>query len=540
LWSVVPQRSKGRLNVRRNNALSVSVNLVAAFVVCGRLDQSNVAGQRAQQTANTTSAPVYVGWPLPASGRAYGAIDGKRLWQYVREQSDIAERYRDQGHPQFWGRIAGTSGDVEDAQWLLKKYQQIGLTDTHSQTVAFFHPQWAPESWEVTATAGGKTITLTSAQPPYGAVATDGKVLDLPAVHVGLGSDADFAGRDVRGKAVLYIRTQFTYNIAADVLKRAEDRGAAAVFVTDLRGGNYSVQAYRSNATVPAFNLGTEDGLAVRDLIAKAPSGDPPHIKMRLDAKWVSGQKSFLVWGTLPGATSETIYVIAHRDGWFDAAGDNASGVASLLGLAEYFAKVPQTQRRRTMIFIGTDGHHQIAPGGYGREWLAANREKFFSKTALMFNAEHPSEVLTHGGATSGWTETIIPPAWYAGGSSRPQLTKIALDAFHEFGLPVWAQPSQTPPGGDLGPFVGFLPGVVVQSNDFMYMHTTGDTPDNVAWSGLEAATRAYARIVDEVNKLPLADFQRAPEPYRPRIELADCAAWIKDSSANCSPKTHQ
>jgi len=526
--------------MHRVTALLIPAGVIAAWVVWGQYHQASAAGQRPQPPTPSAAAPVYVGWPLPATGKAYGSIDGKHLWQYVRDQAAIAERFRDQGHPQFWGRIAGTSGDVEDVQWLLEKYQQIGLTDTHSQTVAFFHPQWAPEAWEVTATAAGKTLKLTSAQPPYGAVSTDGKVLDLPAVYVGLGSDADFAGRDVRGKAVLYVRTQFTYNVAADVLKRAEDRGAAAVFVTDLRGGNYSVQAYRSTATVPAFNLGTEDGLALRDLMAKSPSGDPPHIRIRVDAKWVAGQKSFLVWGTLPGATDETIYVIAHRDGWFDAAGDNASGVATMLGLAEYFAKVPQSRRRRTMIFIGTDGHHQISPGGYGREWLAANRERFFAKTALMINAEHPAEVLTHG-ATAGWTETIVPNQWYAGGAARPQLAKIAADAFHEFGLFVWAEPSPTPPGGDVGPFVGFLPGLVAQSNDFMYMHTTGDTPENVAWSGLEAATRAYAKIVDEVNTLPLGDLQRPPDgPYRPRIDLSDCAAWLHDSSAACTPKTAQ
>ena len=131
----------------------------------------------------------------------------------------------------------------------------------------------------------------------------------------------------------------------------------------------------------------------------------------------------YLVWGTLPGQTDETIYVIAHRDGWFEAAGDNASGVASMLGLAEYFAKLPKSQRRRTMIFIGMDGHHNIKPGGFGREWLVANRDKFFSKTALMINAEHPAEVLSHGGA-AGWTTTAIPLEWYAGGSSRPQLRK--------------------------------------------------------------------------------------------------------------------
>ena len=95
------------------------------------------------------------------------------------------------------------------------------------------------------------------------------------------------------------------------------------------------------------------------------------------------------------------------------------------------------------MIFIGTDGHRQNSPGGYGREWLAANREKFFAKTALLINAEHPGEVLTRG-ETSGWTESVIPNQWYAGGESRPQLAKIAADAFHEFGVPIWPQPSES------------------------------------------------------------------------------------------------
>jgi hypothetical protein len=31
-------------------------------------------------------------------------------------------------------------------------------------------------------------------------------------------------------------------------------------------------------------------------------------------------------------------------------------------------------------------------------------------------------------------------------------------------------------------------------------------------WTGLEASTRAYARIIDEVNKLPLISLQRPPE----------------------------
>jgi hypothetical protein len=34
-----------------------------------------------------------------------------------------------------------------------------------------------------------------------------------------------------------------------------------------------------------------------------------------------------------------------------------------------------------------------------------------------------------------------------------------------------------------------------------------------VPWTGLEATTHAYAKIIDEVNWLPLSDLQRLEEP---------------------------
>ena len=59
--------------------------------------------------------------------------------------------------------------------------------------------------------------------------------------------------------------------------------------------------------------------------------------------------------------------------------------------------------------------------------------------------------------------------------------------------------------------------GVVAQSNDFVNMHTTADTPDNVPWTGLEAATRAYAKIIDDVNKTP-PEGSAAASPARPTV----------------------
>ena len=43
------------------------------------------------------------------------------------------------------------------------------------------------------------------------------------------------------------------------------------------------------------------------------------------------------------------------------------------------------------------------------------------------------------------------------------------------------------------------------------------ETPETVPWTGLEASTRAYACIIDEVNKLPLTALQRPEEPVPPR-----------------------
>src|SRR5207248_8211949 len=64
-------------------------------------------------------------------------------------------------------------------------------------------PQWMPQSWDVSAASGAKTVKLATAQPGNRQPSTPAGGLDLDAVWVGLGNAADFAGRDVRGKAVV-------------------------------------------------------------------------------------------------------------------------------------------------------------------------------------------------------------------------------------------------------------------------------------------------------------------------------------------------
>jgi hypothetical protein len=359
-------------------------------------------------------------------------------------------------------------------------------------------------------------LKLDAAQPVYGTPATPAGGLDVEAVWVGTGAEADYIGRNVRGKAVFMARGPQTNP------GLAQDRGAVALIDMNALPGNIKNQVYPIGTNIPSFMLGMNDGIAIRDLIGQAGS-DAARVKIRLDASLASGMKTTTVWGTLPGATDETIYVLAHRDGWFEGASDNASGVATMVGLAEYFAKIPRAQRRRTMVFLGSSGHHNSADttgfatsrSNMSGTWLFENRDMLFAKTALFINCEHTSTLLTFvqqvGAGRIRRVNTSTGLQWYAGGPSRPKLQDISVKAFKDFGVATYAEPQRAAPNGEAGGLWPYVP--VVQGSDYnTYFHTDADTAETVPWTGLESTTRAYAKIIDGVNRLDLKDLQRAPE----------------------------
>jgi Peptidase family M28 len=453
---------------------------------------------------------AYLEWNLAPGDQKYASIDGHHLKQYVMEQTAISHRYRDAGH-QFWGRIIGTEADAEDARWLLDKFRAAGLSDVHLQSFDL-PPQWMPQSWAVTASGGGMALQLPAAQPAYLTPGTSPAGLDLEAVYAGLGSEADFRGRDVRGKAVLLFsmpQPDSLWNSAASegAFERAEAKGAAAILEVIAAPGNFRMQLYPKGNNVPIFSIGDDDGNALRDLIAEMPAGQAPRVNIRLDVQRVPGMKTATVWGALPGTSDETIYVVAHRDGWFEGANDNASGVATLIGLAEYFGRIPEQQRRRTIVFLGTSGHHNGAAASGG--WLAEHKE-LFAKTALMINCEHTAgvqaylrgPVIREANQTDGFT-------WYVGGSDT--LAKIVTGAYRDFGVATYAHPERNA-GGEMGPFFKFAPSIQVLQGG-IFFHSDQDTADKVTRTGLAAITRAYAKIIDAVNKVDRKDLVPSDEP---------------------------
>ena len=296
-----------------------------------------------------------------------------------------------------------------------------------------------------------------------------------------------FAGRDVKGKAVFIFSMLGAPNEGA--VRRADEKGAAAVFEVNMLPGNARYQAYPARTTGPAFTVGHDDGTAARDLIATAPAGQAAHVKVKLAVDRVPNLKTALVWGTLPGATDETIYIMAHRDGWFDASGDNAGGVASMLGLAEHYGKIPQAQRKRTMIFIGLDGHHNSGEGPPSETSGLPTTGKLFAKTALAINVEHPSTIQTqsrpryYNANEIAWGNTFMPQQWYAGGPQRPELQKIAAERVQAVRRDDGSLSESDSPG-QRHELVLPLPAGIDTGEYHHYFHTDRETPQTVPWTG--------------------------------------------------------
>lgn len=491
----------------------------AVAVVCGAWIQG--AGTASAQT-EPLGPPVYVledsylRWPLPAEDRAYAAIEGARIKLYMNELIAISRRSRSRDEL-FWGRIAGTQSDRETQEWLVAKFRALGLEDVRLQPFDM-PPHWNPTSWDISVTSAGKTTPLKTARPVMWAAAAPAGGLELEPVWVGLGTAADFLGRDVRGKAVLIHSTptpgmRSHSAVWNGAMRRAEANGAAAVVLVFGMPGNVSSQLIaNAGLKVPLFSIGLGDGTVVRELLEK---GEQPTIRLQLQVEMATGRRTTSVWGVLPGATDEDIVLIAHTDGYYDGALDNASGVAAMVALAEYFSKIPAAKRRRTLKFVGVPAHHtgQGAPpnlpqpvGSPGTRWMHDNRGTFFSKTALIINCEHLSQTQTYlSAAGMVRSNTVSARRWFVSGSDR--FKQLVVEIFDRYGVATYEFPERTP-GGELSRVYADAPSVHVI--DHIFYHTDMDVADLVPASGLESVTRAYATLIDEVNRIDRMDLLAA------------------------------
>jgi Peptidase family M28/PA domain len=501
------------------------MRLVAKTIAAAAVAAALLAPAHAQRGGGERSGPAqpplwltdeeYLRWPLPPGAAAYAKLDAHRIKGYINEITAISRKSRDDGN-QYWGRITGTPYDAMTTDWIAAQFRRIGLEQVRTQQFSNLPPQWFPTSWEVVATAAGRKLPLKTAFPIYHSVGT--KAVDLEPLWAGLGLPADFMGRDVKGKAVIVygIPTPGGRSDSAltnGSIRRAEEAGAAAVFIILGLPGNVTNQptgGAEDPAKIPVMMLGSEDGAAVREMIERR---EAPALRVRLNVEIRSGLSTASVWGTLPGMTDENIAVMAHTDSFFEGAMDNASGIGTLIELADFYAHRPKSERRRTMVFFTSSAHHSPSGEDAGLRWIHNNMQAMFAKTALIVNCEHTSQVQTYLiGNSLVASNTVSARRWFVGGSDR--LKAIVANSFKTFGVSIYSRP-EARPGGELG--VVFTDAPSFHIIDHAFYHTDLDTAAIVPEAGLEAAVRAFAKIIDDVNHVDLDELRAPRRSNEPR-----------------------
>ena len=463
----------------------------------------NALGQPLLDPAGHVRDDAMLHAPLPASEAKYADLDGRHMRDILADFIAISHRNRDAGDV-FWGRNVGTSGHAEAQDWTEAFFKKNGLQKIHRQPFDL-RPQWiASKGWEVSFSSGGRGYAFKSARPAQGMASTPANGLTLDLVWAGTGTAADFAGRDVKGKAVLIqdiltpgVLNRWINNEGA--VQRAIEKGAAAVGIIYGVADNFAL--WEGARTGPGFNVGFEDGKVLRELLGKE---QPVKVTIKLNSEMKSGLKTASVLGTLPGTTDEEVIIMAHLDGFFDGAIDNGSGVAVMMGLLEHFAKVPAAQRRRNIRFMGSAGHH----GGPGAGWLHDSRETELAKTVLMINLEHVAAVRTkYWGSKLRMTTAVSPMRWWVYGSKN--LLDLTLTSLSRFNVGITAD-MDNGASGEMGSVARDAPSIQVITSPEP-KHTEQDGIEWVPSSGLEQVARAYARIIDEVNKLDRSQIVPAP-----------------------------
>ena len=448
-------------------------------------------------------------------GDPHAGIRGSDIHAHLSDIVAITEDNRPPGE-KFWGRIAGSKAERATARYLRDQFMAAGLRDVRLETVTG-GAQWWPVDWQVTLLAepaygaGTQDLVLTSAFPALqlseGALQLER--LEGELVYVGLGQPVDRVGKNLRGK-IAVVRSvlqadpffQSARGHVGDILKA----GAIAVLIAMDAPGNaqYAVENMGA-ATAPCFLLGGEDGRFLQSVIAAA-APKPVRLRLMMKSELRSSWEGDNVIAELPGKTDETVLVIAHLDGYFHAANDNAGGLASMLALAGYFAREQAPQFQRRHLFIGTSGHHEFSDGV--RRFIERHPE-VIATTQLVFNIEHPASTFSYYRGPLRLPAGTVPgqltvttgqgsrSVTISNGNAR--LVSIYRDAIDRYGLVVDAMFDRRPTGDAFDFYRAGLPVAQIIDANFWF-HSTEDRIETIAPSGLERATRLYAEVLVAID----------------------------------------
>jgi peptidase M28-like protein len=423
------------------------------------------------------------------------------LLRIAAEHVRIAEA--DRGRSALWRRLGGSVAEHTSARLFEK---QIRPYLRSSKLEPFNFTAHRPTNWSF---AIGAPTEMISAMPtPFDARFPDGEVR-APLLLVA----DDSQWNAVRGKWA-FVRATVQGSSArnsirdGNLYKRAVEAGAAGlIFSLPMKPGRWravvpvdKAYALRDEAypdkrrPVPCFCVDAQDG----ELLERAAAA----------AKVVSAQVSYeskvdregaSVVGYLPGKGQLDVVFFNHLDSFVSGANDDASGLATTVGLAHRLSRLPLEKRRADFFFVALSAHHD---GAEGMRAFADQYPNIFYNATQAILIEHTDAQGGREAKAAGWPARLndLRQA-YLGGKGWPEVRAALPKLVKETGVM-----SITPPMVDA--CIGDLLAICDQTKSFCliqappYYHTDHDTLDKISRAGLEASVDFHMRLLEVTGAL--------------------------------------
>ncbi|MEM2507507.1 MAG: M28 family peptidase [Nitrososphaeria archaeon] len=454
---------------------------------------------------------------LPSNGEMFGWI--KDIWS-------LGHRFYG-GYPGY--RLAGTPADHEAAKYVLEKFVEFGLENAHLEPVNGWD-LWLPKEWRLSIKVAGEIQSIPCGFRPYTAF-TDPDGITAEMVYVGTGTEAEFQAVNVENKIVLVdliapgldadFLAKYSFfiydpentlpgrkatqnwpvqNLVSSYENAIKYKAAGYIGILNFLpdGRNLYYSPYTGVLTpLSGLYVSKDVGLYLKNLLKDGPV----EANMILLGSVEPGL-TYNVIGTLPGKTDEIILITSHHDG---GATNDASGTSIVMGLAKYFAQLPQNSRKRTLIFLAAGGHFM---GDIPTKAFIKSHPELISKTVAVLCIEMVCKEYTLVNGELVETGLNMPRGMFISGplgGVDPKLLSFAINAITRYELDRTVVLSATGPIGCPG-VGGWYVREGIPTIHYIaappHQFTPEDTPDKVAVEQLRPITAAYISIIQQIETL--------------------------------------
>ena len=479
---------------------SRSLAVIAATLLAGAAAPSHAQGVAPQPVTQATTQPVTEPAPPPPVVLSREALAGAVGVRETAQRSDEGYQLLEELTTEVGQRFAGTAGDKAGVDWAVKKLQDLGFANVHTQEVIV--PRWirGEAGFEVVAPYAMSMVTTAIG----GSIGTPDEGLQAPIVMVqDIAALQALPEGTVRGKIVFFNgrteRTRDGSGYGKAVRSRTEGPsvagalGAIGVVIRSIgtsknRIAHTGTLSYNVSAPrIPAVAISNPDAdLLERQVAQTRPggkaAGSQVAVRMRITARDLPQVRSANVIGDIPGTdlANEIVLIGAHLDSWDTGHGaqDDGAGVAIAIAAARAAASANPKPRRTLRVVLFAN--EEFGLSGAARYPAAAGDESV---------GLHAFAMEADLGDGPVWKLSArVPPTYWA---TIEQIQRVVKSLDVELG-------DNTSGGGaDLGPLrrqgVPILAPQLDASTYFDVHHTVNDTLDQVDPAHLRQSTAVFA-----------------------------------------------